>query len=43
MTMLFAAVHESAYGTKRTSEADGSMPAIGSKADIGWPHLNVRL
>jgi hypothetical protein len=29
-----AAVHESAFGTKRTSEADGSMSAFGGKEDI---------
>jgi hypothetical protein len=33
----------STHGTKRTSEPDGSMSTIGNKADIGWPHLNVRL
>jgi hypothetical protein len=26
--------HMSAFGTKRTSEADGSMSAFGGKADI---------
>jgi hypothetical protein len=30
-----------ASGTKRTSEADGSMSAIGGKADIGISELHV--
>jgi hypothetical protein len=34
MNTRFAAVHESAFGTKQTSEADESMSAIGGKADI---------
>ncbi len=32
--MLFAAVHESAFGPKRTSRNDGRMSAFGGKADI---------
>ena len=31
----FAAVHESAFGTKRTSESTQPMSAFGGKADIG--------
>jgi hypothetical protein len=30
----FAALHESAYGTKRTSESTRLMAAFGGKADI---------
>jgi hypothetical protein len=32
--MLFAAVHESAYGTKRTWRSCSVMSAFGGKADI---------
>ena len=32
--LLFAAVHESAYGTKRTSQRVRCSAAIGGKADI---------
>ena len=32
--MLFAAVHESAFGTKRTYRVALHMSAFGSKADI---------
>jgi hypothetical protein len=32
--MLFAAVHESASGTKRTSLAAPHMSAFGGKADV---------
>jgi hypothetical protein len=35
MTMLFAAVHESACGTKRTSQPVRSSVAIGGKAEVG--------
>jgi hypothetical protein len=31
---LFAAAHESAYGTKRTSRQRSGMSAFGGKADI---------
>jgi hypothetical protein len=32
--MLFAAVHESAFGTKRTYRAKFAMSAFGGKAEI---------
>jgi hypothetical protein len=32
--MLFAAVHESGYGTKRTSQDGCYLSAFGGKADI---------
>ncbi len=34
MTMLFAAAHESVFGTKRTSGDVCSSVAIGGKADV---------
>jgi hypothetical protein len=36
---VFAAVHESAYGKKRTSLVAPHMSAFGGKADIGRPLL----
>ena len=38
---LFAAVHESAFGTKRTSQRAQLMSAIGGKADIAQAVVNV--
>jgi hypothetical protein len=35
MNGYFAAVHESAYGTKRTFQPRSAMSAFGGKADIG--------
>jgi len=37
--MVFAAVHESGYGPKRTSQQCLAMSAFGGKADIDqlWP------
>jgi hypothetical protein len=35
MMMLFAAVHESAFGTQRTFRDVSRLSAFGSKADIG--------
>src|SRR6516162_5050546 len=40
---LFVAVHESAFGTKRTSRHAQPMSAFGGKADMKWTRLNVRL
>jgi hypothetical protein len=40
--MLFAAVHESTFGTKRRSQLRSPMSAFGDKADIGLMNLNVR-
>ena len=37
--MLFAAVHESAYGTKQTIRPNPSLSAIGVTADIDQPLL----
>jgi hypothetical protein len=39
--MLFAALHESAVGTKRTRQRIGAMSVIGGKADNGkfWPAM----
>ena len=39
MTLLFAAVHESGFGTKRTLRDRVPMSAFGSKADMGQPYL----
>jgi hypothetical protein len=41
--MLFAAVHESAIGTKRTWTCGLQMSAIGGKADIKQTFGHVRL
>src|SRR5262249_54125278 len=38
----FAAVHESAFGTKRTSRHAQPMSAFGGKADIGRMRCDVR-
>src|SRR5262249_3930860 len=40
---LICAVHESAFGTKRTSRHAQSMSAFGGKADIGRRWMNVRI
>jgi hypothetical protein len=39
--MLFAAVHESAYGTKQTCRVALHMSAFGGKADIRRSLLRV--
>jgi hypothetical protein len=39
---LIAAVHESAYGTCRTSNRRPSMSAFGGRADIAFDRRNVR-
>jgi hypothetical protein len=39
---VYAALHGSAFGTKRTSNGRPAMSAFGSKADIGLASLNVR-
>jgi hypothetical protein len=36
-----AALHESAYGPKRTCSSSSTMSALGGKADIGWWRFNV--
>ena len=41
--MMFAAVHESAIGTKRTYRVAPHMSAFGGKADMGYCTANVRL
>jgi hypothetical protein len=41
--MFFAAVHESAFGPKRTSLAAPHMSAFGGKADMAYCGANVRL
>src|SRR6516165_5469599 len=40
---VFAAVHESAFGTKRTFRGSVAMSAFGGKADIGRSCRNVCL
>jgi hypothetical protein len=43
MTLLFAALHESAFGPKRTSQVAPHMSAFGGKADMAegaWPHAD---
>jgi hypothetical protein len=40
--ILFAAVHKSAYGTKRTRYSPLGMSAIGGKADMAIALQNVR-
>ena len=42
ITMLFAAVHESAFGTKRTSLVAPHMSAFGGKADMCRATRDVR-
>jgi hypothetical protein len=42
MKLLFAAVHESVNGPKRTSRSRRGMSAFGAKADIGRKRFNVR-
>jgi hypothetical protein len=42
MIALFAALHESVVGTKRTSQRTQLMSAFGGKADITFKDLNVR-
>jgi hypothetical protein len=37
----FAAAHESAFGTKRTSSSGWAMSAFGGKADMARTHSNV--
>ena len=39
---IFAAVHESAFGTKQTSRLRQGMSAFGGKGDLGWAFFNVR-
>ena len=39
--MVFAAVHEFAFGTKRTFRERVPMSAFGSKADMVQTRLNV--
>src|SRR5215469_15137189 len=39
--LSFAALHESACGTKRTFQSHSAMSAFGGKTDIGQPSLNV--
>jgi hypothetical protein len=41
MKTFFAAVRESAFGTKRTSWSRSAMSAFGGKADIGRTFPNV--
>jgi hypothetical protein len=41
MKLLFAAVHESVIGTKRTSYSRCRMSAFGGKADIAVSDLHV--
>jgi hypothetical protein len=41
MKLLFAAVHESVIGTKRTSKRRPAMSAFGVIADIVLARLNV--
>ena len=43
MTMLFAAMHMSQFGTKQTSRSRGRMSAFGGKADIALISDNVCL
>jgi hypothetical protein len=46
MTMLFAAVHESGYGTKRTWRDVRLESVIRSKADMDWilaDHTQMRV
>ena len=40
---MFAAAHESAFGTKRTFNCGPAMSAFGGKADIAFADQNVRL
>jgi hypothetical protein len=42
MTMLFAAVHESLAGTKRTSQSRALMSALWGNADITWKRRHFR-
>ena len=42
MTMQFVAVHESAFGTKRTSLVALHMSAFGGKADMTFCAAHVR-
>ena len=42
MRAPFAAVHEFAFGTKRTSKRRPAMSAFGGKADIAQTFENVR-
>jgi hypothetical protein len=42
MRAPFAAVHESAFGTKRTSRSRCRMSAFGGKADVAIPKRDVR-
>jgi hypothetical protein len=39
---FYAALHETAYGTRRTSELSQPMSAFGGKADIAQTSGNVR-
>jgi hypothetical protein len=41
--MLFAAVHEYAFGTKQTSASAPHMSALPPKADMTFCGANVRL
>jgi hypothetical protein len=40
-TTFFAALHESAFGTKRTCQSRYVMSAFGGKADVGLALCNV--
>jgi hypothetical protein len=42
MMELYAALHESLFGTKRTSQRHQSMSGLGGKADIAQTLGNVR-
>jgi hypothetical protein len=39
--MMFAALHESAFGPKRTSLVAAHMSAFGGKADMAYCNANV--
>jgi hypothetical protein len=43
MKMLFAAVHESAFGTKRTCRSGRGMSALGGETDIRQASRDVRV
>jgi hypothetical protein len=41
--MLFAALHESDYGTERTSQPARRMSAFGGKAEVGVGQIDFRV
>ena len=41
LTIIFAALHESAIGTKQTFQTVSFMSAFGGKADMGFDAQNV--